>query len=71
MAQPKSKPKRPRGRPPVLKMPEHIPASVEEVAQAIFQTPPRSDSDWDFLKPGSDAFEEGKPPTKKPARKSR
>ena len=57
----KTKLKRPRGRPPVLKMPEHIPASVEDVAQAIFQTPPRRD--WDFLKPGSAAFyDEDHPP---------
>ena len=45
---------RKRGRPPIRKMPDPIPASPEDVARAIMQGPPKTD--WEFLKPGGDGY---------------
>jgi hypothetical protein len=36
-------------------MPDSIPDTPKNVAQAILNTPPKKDKDWDFLKPGSGA----------------
>ena len=44
---------RPRGRPPILVMPDPIPDTPENVAKAILRGPPKRE--WDFLKPGSGA----------------
>ena len=44
-------PKRKRGRPPVMVMPERIPDTPENVMRAICGTPPSAADDWDFLKP--------------------
>ena len=46
---------RKRGRPPVYVMPDPIPDTPKNVAQAILNTPPKKDKDWDFLKPNSGA----------------
>ena len=42
------KPKRPRGRPPTLRMPEPIDATPEEIARKVLNTPPPRE--WKFLK---------------------
>ena len=42
--------KRQRGRPPVYPMPEPIPDSPENIAKAILSTPPKKDSEWEYLK---------------------
>lgn len=60
-------PKRKRGRPQVLVMPEPIPDTPENILRACLRTPPKKD--WDYLKPGSDAYADGKPPTRRPSRR--
>ena len=42
------KPKRPRGRPVKKSMPEPIPDTPENIAQAIMRGPPKRE--WDYLK---------------------
>lgn len=42
-------PKRSLGR-PALSMPDPIPDTPENVAQAILSTPPKAPKDWQFLK---------------------
>lgn len=44
-----TKKKRKPGRPPVKKMPERIPDTPENVAQALLATPPKKKSDWKYL----------------------
>ena len=46
----KDEQKRPRGRPPVYPMPEPIPDTPENIAKAILSTPPKKDSEWEYLK---------------------
>ena len=46
-------PKRKRGRPRELLMPEPIPDSPENIARACMEGPPKRD--WRYLEPGSDA----------------
>ena len=41
--------KRKRGRPP-KPMPEQIPDTPENVAQAILTTPPKKSDEWEYLK---------------------
>ena len=48
MTQPEQKPKRGVGRPPVLKMPERIDASPEEIAETVLRMPPKQE--WRYLK---------------------
>ena len=48
--------KKKKGRPPVLKMPEPIDATPEELAKAICRAPPKPDGEWRFLKPGGDGY---------------
>lgn len=60
----RTKPKRPRGRPPVRAMPEPIPDTPENVARAIMQGPPKRD--WRFLQPGGDGYASDTPPTRRP-----
>ena len=50
-----AKPKRKRGRPPELKMPEPIPDTPEAIALACMQGAPKRE--WDYLEPGSEARE--------------
>ena len=45
--------KKPRGRPPVLVMPDSIPDTPENIARACMQGPPKRD--WDYLKPESES----------------
>ena len=52
------------GRPPALKMPKEIPATPEGLARSIMQAPPRDDSEWRFLKPGGEGYEDGVKPTR-------
>ena len=40
---------RPMGRPP-LPMPDPIPDTPENVARALFNTPPTPEGGWDYLK---------------------
>ena len=47
------KPKRKRGRPRELKMPEPIPDTPEAIARACMLGPPKRE--WDYLEPGSEA----------------
>ena len=60
-------PKRKRGRPPALVMPEPIPDTPENILRACLKTKPKKD--WDYLKPGSDAYATGRPPARRPARR--
>ena len=48
-----AKPKRKRGRPRELKMPEPIPDTPEAIARACMQGPPKRE--WEYLEPDSDA----------------
>ena len=43
-------PKRQRGRPVEMEMPELIPDTAENIAQAILSTPPKKEDEWDYLK---------------------
>lgn len=52
---PKQRPKRKRGRPRTLVMPERIDASPEEIARAVLSAPPKRADEWRYLKPGSGA----------------
>ena len=54
-------PKRKWGRPQVLVLPEPIPDTPENILRACLKTPPKKD--WDYLKPGLDAYADGTPPT--------
>ncbi len=54
----KHNPKKKRGRPSVLVMPDPIPDTPENIARACMQAPPKMH--WDFLKPDS--------PSRRPAR---
>ena len=47
------KPKRKRGRPRELKMPEPILDTPEAIARACMQGPPKRE--WEYLEPGSEA----------------
>ena len=60
-------PKRRRGRPQVLVMPEPIPDTLDNILRACLNTPPKKD--WNFLKPGSDAYADGRPPARRTARR--
>lgn len=42
------KPKK-RGRPPTLTMPEPIPDTLENVAKAVLNTPPKKTHEWKYL----------------------
>ena len=66
------KPKNKGGRPPALKMPEAIAATPEQLAKSIMGSLSRNDSEWKFLKPGGEGYENGvKPIRKSPKRTSR
>ena len=41
---------RPRGRPVKNKMPDLIPDTPENIAKALLTTPPKKQSEWDYLK---------------------
>ena len=43
-------PKRPRGRPVTRPMAERIPDTPENIARAIFATPPKKALEWDYMK---------------------
>ena len=43
-------PKRQRGRPVELEMPELIPDTAENIARALLNTPPKKEGEWDYLK---------------------
>ena len=43
-------PEKRRGRRPVKPMPERIPDTPENVAQALMNTPPKKRDEWDYLK---------------------
>ena len=64
-----NKPKDKGGRPPALKMPEAIPGTPEALARSIMQATPKKDSDWKFLKPGGEGYEDGVKPTRKPPKR--
>lgn len=53
--------KKPRGRPPALKMPDPINATPVELARAICRAPPKPDGEWRFLQPGGDGYLAKKP----------
>ena len=60
--------KRQRGRPVEKPMPEPIPDTPENVARALLTTPPKGESDWDYLKARKReavAASMGKPPKSK------
>ena len=46
----KAIPKRPRGRPVIKPMPPPIPDTLENVARAIMQTPPKPKGEWRYMK---------------------
>ena len=46
--------KKQRGRPPVKSMPEPIPDTPENIAQALLTTPPKKEGDWKYKKEGRD-----------------
>ena len=60
-------PRRGRGRPKALLMPEPIPDTPENILRACLQGPPKQD--WDYVKPGSDAYATGTPPARRPSRR--
>ena len=43
-------PKRPRGRPVTRPMAERIPDSPENIARALFATPPKKAHEWAYLR---------------------
>ena len=47
---PKPAPKRPRGRPVTRPMPERIPDTPENIARALFATPPKKPHEWEYVK---------------------
>lgn len=47
-------PKRRRGRPVELKMPQPIPDTAENIARAMLNTPPKKEDEWDYLKQTKD-----------------
>ena len=49
----KATPKRPPGRPITKKMPPPIPDTLENVARAIMQGPPKPKDEWIYLKEGA------------------
>ena len=57
------------GRPPALKMPEEILGTPEALARSIMRTPAKKDSEWKFLKPGGEGYEDGVKPTRKPPKR--
>ena len=60
--------KRSRGRPVEKPMPAPIPDTPESVARALLSTPPKGESDWDYLKARkleAVAASMGKPPKSK------
>ena len=60
--------KRSRGRPVEKPMPEPILDTPENVARALLTTPPKGESDWNYLKarkPEAIAASMGKPPKSK------
>ena len=59
------KPKNKGGRPTALKMPEEIPGTPEALARSIMQATPKKDSEWKFLKPGGDGYEDGVKPVRR------
>ena len=63
------KPKNKGGRPPALKMPEAIPGTPEALARSIMQSPAKKDSEWKFLKPGGEGYEDGVKPIRKPPKR--
>ena len=46
----KATPKRPPGRPITKTMPAPIPDTLENVARAIMQTPPKPKGEWRYIK---------------------
>ena len=59
-AKPAKQPK-PMGRPPKLIMPEPIPDTPENIARACMTGPPKAETEWNYLKPGSGAKVEPDP----------
>ena len=56
MSKPKpAKQPKPQGRPPKLVMPETIPDTPENIARACMTGPPKKETEWNYLKPGSGA----------------
>ena len=58
----KNQTKRPRGRPAGQSKHsehfDHIPDTPENIAKALFSTPPKKDSEWEYLKKVSNTEEE-------------
>ncbi len=46
---------KPKGRPPKLVMPEPIPDTPANIVRACMTGPPKAETEWDYLKPGSGA----------------
>ena len=44
------KPQRPRGRPVEHPMPDRIPDTPDNLARVILTTPPKKESEWEYLK---------------------
>ena len=47
---PNTSPQRPRGRPVTRPMAERIPDTPENIARAIFSTPPKKALEWDYMR---------------------
>ena len=63
------KPKNKGGRPPALKMPKEIPDTPKGLARSIMHSLPKQDSEWKFLKPGGEGYEDGVKPTRRSPKK--
>lgn len=43
-------PKKPRGRPAKLTMPDPIPVTLENIARSVLESSPKKKDEWDFMK---------------------
>ena len=46
----KTAPQRPRGRPVKYPMPPPLPDTAENIVRALVKSPPKTESEWDYLR---------------------